>query len=302
MRSRRGRAGVPRAGPSRRAGGAPSRGCRGGPRRPLRRGAQRAGGGQTLGHAAGVHEDEGRTVLLDLARDLREHLAHLLARSDRLELAARQHDLEIEGPAMAHVDDRAARLALRVDPIGPDTDEELRNALDRTLRRREPDPRRRLIAERLEPLERKGEMGAALVAGQRVDLVDDDRPHGPQDLAPPRRGQQEVERLGGRHEDLRRGLHERRPGGRRGIPAAQGRPGSPAPAGPSRGRSPRSPAAVARDSPGCPPRGPSAARRRRPRHRADGPCPAPRGTAGSASSRKGSSGPQPKRAPTRARR
>ena len=41
--------------------------------------------------------------------------------------------------------------------------------------------------ERFEPLERQREMRAALVAGERVNLVDDHRAHGRQHLAGPTR-------------------------------------------------------------------------------------------------------------------
>ena len=58
-------------------------------------------------------------------------------------------------------------------------------------------------AQGLEPLEAQGEVGAALRAGDRVDLVDDDVLDAAQDLAG-RAGQHQVERFGGRDEDVRR--------------------------------------------------------------------------------------------------
>ena len=46
-------------------------------------------------------------------------------------------------------------------------------------------------------------MGTAIVAGEGVDLVDDERPDG-REAGAQRRGQQQIERLGGRHEDVPR--------------------------------------------------------------------------------------------------
>ncbi len=55
----------------------------------------------------------------------------------------------------------------------------------------------------LEAFEAQGEMGAALAAGDRVDLVDDDVLDASEDLAGPAREHQ-VQRFGGRDEDVRR--------------------------------------------------------------------------------------------------
>ena len=111
--------------------------------------------------------------LLDLARDLVEQLAPLLAGRDRLQLAGRHDDLEIERAAVADVDDRAGRPALRVRAAGPFSDQQARDRLDRALGGGEADARRPLRAERVEPREREREVRAALVARHRVDLVDD---------------------------------------------------------------------------------------------------------------------------------
>ena len=62
--------------------------------------------------------------------------------------------------------------------------------------------------QRLEPLERQRQVRAALRAGQGVDLVDDDPLDAAQRLAR-LRGEQQVERLGRRDEDVRRPLAER---------------------------------------------------------------------------------------------
>ena len=83
-------------------------------------------------------------------------------------------------------------LAARPDPA-----EEPGDRLERPLRRRQPDAleRRRVgRPELLQALQRQREMRAALRAGDRVDLVDDDRLDAAERLAG-RAGEQEVQAL-----------------------------------------------------------------------------------------------------------
>ena len=81
--------------------------------------------------------------------------------------------------------------------------EEARDRLERPLRRRQADPLRRLVGERLESLEREREVRAALRARERVDLVDDHGRDAAQRLAR-RRREHQVERLGRRDQDVGR--------------------------------------------------------------------------------------------------
>ncbi len=121
--------------------------------------------GEPLGEPAGVDEHERRAVLEHERGDAVEHVAHLLGGGDGLELAVGQLQREVEVALVAGVDDRGE---------GAITHEEAPDRLDRPLRRREPDAGGPGVAERLEPFEREREMRAALVARDRVDLVDDD--------------------------------------------------------------------------------------------------------------------------------
>ena len=136
----------------------------------------------------------------------------------RQDLAERRHvvdrddDLEVERLAGAGVDD----LDLA---IGAGAAEEPGDRVERPLRRRQADPLgRAAIAsgaaaaacrvpppgpQRLEAFQAQGEVGAALGAGDRVDLVDDDVLDPAQDLAG-RAGQHQVERFRGRDQDVRR--------------------------------------------------------------------------------------------------
>ena len=89
--------------------------------------------------------------------------------------------------------------------------EEARDLLERPLRRGEPDPLEAAVlgTERLEPLEREEEVRAALGRGDRVDLVDDDGLDRREHLAR-LRGQQEVERLRRRDQDVGRRARDAR--------------------------------------------------------------------------------------------
>ena len=94
--------------------------------------------------------------------------------------------------------------------------QEAAHVFERLLRRREPDALQRLRAgrvgggERFEALERQREVRAALVAGERVDLVDDDRLDGLENPPAALAGEQDVERLGRGHQDVRRLAQHRR--------------------------------------------------------------------------------------------
>ena len=76
---------------------------------------------------------------------------------------------------MAGVDDRGQRTVAHEQP---------RHRLDRSLRGRQPDPVGPLLAQRFETLEGEGQVRAALVAGDGVDLVDDHRLDRAQRVAP----------------------------------------------------------------------------------------------------------------------
>ncbi len=165
--------------------------------------------GDALGRAAVVHEDEGRAVRaheLEQARIERgpDRLARLAVNLGRAaELAHvldRDDHLQIELLRRPGVDD--LDLAVAAAEIACDL-------LERALRRREPHPLHRPAGEVLEPLKREREVSAALAGGHRVDLVDDHRLDRVEHLAR-RRGQDQVERLGRRDQDVGRAAAHRR--------------------------------------------------------------------------------------------
>ena len=122
--------------------------------------------GEPLGQPAGVDEHERGAVLADELGDAVEHVAHLLGRGDRLELALGQLEREVEVALVAGVDDR--RAGARSPTSRRPTVSIGRWVADSPMRCGPP------VAQRLEPLEREREVRAALVAGDGVDLVDDD--------------------------------------------------------------------------------------------------------------------------------
>ena len=158
-----------------------------------------------LDHAAGVGEDDRRAVRGDQLDDAVVDRAAMLVGGDRPELEVGGHlDREVQRPAMPAVDDRAAGRGVGVATRR--ADEQTGDLFDRLLRRRQPDALQRPPRERVEPLERQREVRAALVGGDRVDLVDDDGLGALEDAAALLGGEQDVERLRRRDEDVRRAL------------------------------------------------------------------------------------------------
>ena len=93
----------------------------------------------------------------------------------------------------------APRRAIRTGP-----DQKARGLLDRLLGGREADPQQAIAAQRREALERQRQVGAALVRGERVDLVDDHGPRGGEHPAPGLGAEQDVEGLRRGDDDVRR--------------------------------------------------------------------------------------------------
>ena len=78
------------------------------------------------------------------------------------------------------------------------------NLVDGPLSGRQTNSQRRPITQVDESFESDGQMRAAFVASQRVDLVDDDGLDLPQSLASLLGGDDQVQRLGGGHQNMRR--------------------------------------------------------------------------------------------------
>ena len=153
-----------------------------------------------LGEAPRVDEDDRGAVREDHVEepgiDQRPHAAAVLGLGTRVIHVGRGHDdLQIE-----------VRLRARVDDLDRAVPAQIPSHFAKwLLRRGQADPLGIRVASRddevRETLEREREMDAALGGRERVDLVDDDRVDGRE--APARlAGEDEVERLGRRDEDL----------------------------------------------------------------------------------------------------
>ena len=170
--------------------------------------------GDPLREPPRVHEDEGRPVLERERSDARVDLLPERAAGHRLQRRAGHLDGEVACARVTEVDDRARRVA--------GADEEARDRLDGRLRRGQADADERPAGQGLEPLEAEREVRTALVRREGVDLVDDDGADLRERAAPPRAREQDVERLGGGHEDVRRALRHPRPFARARVSCANG--------------------------------------------------------------------------------
>ncbi len=168
-----------------------------------------------LRRAAVVHEDEGRAVVADQAQQLRvdrrpDAAPGRLAAGDRVELERRvrldhglhRHvDAQVERLAHAGVDDRALPARPHQEPG---------DLVERLLRRREADALHVAACLLGQPLQRHGEVRAALGLRHRVDLVDDHPLRAGEEL-PRLRGEHQVQRLGRGDEHVGRAAQHRRP-------------------------------------------------------------------------------------------
>ena len=175
--------------------------------------------GDPLGHPPGVGEDQRRPVLADQIGQPVVDLRPDLHRHHRFERRGGWHlDPQIEPPAVPGVHDHAPGGAVRLHVGG--ADQEAGDLLDRALGGREADAVQIPPDQRLQPLQRQRQVGAALVVRHGVDLVHDHRADVLQHPPPPLAGEQDEQRLRGGDQDVRRPLDHRRPHGRRGIPRA----------------------------------------------------------------------------------
>ena len=181
-------------------------------------------GAEPLGEPAGVGEDDGRAVrgdevddaLLDVRPDRRtrsspaaEPLTSPVVCAELAEVLDRDDDLELDLLGGRRLDD--------LDVVR--TAEEAGDLLDGSDRRRQPDPLGRLRQQLVEPLQRQGEVRAALGPGDRVHLVDDDGLDAAQRLAG-LRGEHQEQRLRGGDQDVGRRTSETAPLVGRGVAGA----------------------------------------------------------------------------------
>ena len=159
-----------------------------------------------LGQASGVHEDQRRLMLADQLRHPVIRVAPLRRRADRFQVCRWHLDRQVQVALVAGIDDGAVRLAIGRYGLAPH--QEARRVVERLDRRRQPDARSSTAADVVQPRQGQREMAAALVAHQRVDLVDDHGLHVAQDLAAPLCRQHQIERFGRRDQNVGRMLDD----------------------------------------------------------------------------------------------
>ena len=147
--------------------------------------------GDAFRESSRIDEHERRPVLSYQFGNAVVVVRRRIAAEDRFERYRGQFDREIPVAHVTLVDDRATRRVGRIDRVC--ADEKTRNFIDRLLRRRQTNAQRRLRVQGRESLETQTQVGSALVARERVDLVDDDRAHTTEHLATTVARQQDIE-------------------------------------------------------------------------------------------------------------
>ena len=177
-----------------------------------------------LGQPARVDEDQRRAVAGDERGQSVVDLGPLLVRGDGRHLGVGQFDAEVEVALVAAVDDDAAGPTIVGAVLGGTLrpDEEARDLVDRALRGGQADAGRAFVGDVVEPGDAERHVAAPPVADEGVDLIDDEGADVSQGGAGLGRREHQVERLGGRDEDVGRVLGDRLSLGGGRVAAAHG--------------------------------------------------------------------------------
>ena len=163
--------------------------------------------GDALGQGAGVYEHQRGVVLDDEIGEAVVDVVPLLAGGDGFEVGGGRLNREIQIPLVTEVNgDAGAGIPLFVG-----AGEERGQLLDGSLSCRQADALGAAAADVVEAFEREGEVAAAAIAGQGVNLVDDDGVHAAQRFARPLGREHQVEGLRRGDEDVRRAGDEGSP-------------------------------------------------------------------------------------------
>ncbi len=153
-----------------------------------------------LRHAARVHEHESRAMRIDELDNALVNLSPHLVRRYGAEFGVGDFDGQIHLPLVAYVDDHGIRASLLFIGV---TRQETRYLLDRLLGGGQADARGRALGQRFQAFEREREMDSTLVIGDGMDFVDDHGFDVAQDGAAFLGGEENIKRLGRRHQDVR---------------------------------------------------------------------------------------------------
>ena len=149
-----------------------------------------------LGQPARVDKNKRGTMLGGKRRDAIVNLVPHFVRCHGPQLAAGNFDGKIEFAAMADLHDFWGDEVCAGQKIG--------HEFNGLLSCGKANARKTFAGQMIEAFERERQMCPALVVCNGVDFVHDDGLDGPQDLAAPRGGQQDVERFWSRYQNVRR--------------------------------------------------------------------------------------------------
>ena len=167
--------------------------------------------GDPFGHAPGVDEHQRGPVPADVLRDPVQDLRHLLAGGHRAQLVVGNLQRQVQLPAVPGIHDRAPRRPVGVVAVLARAHQQTGDRRNRPHGGRQPHPLHRPPRDVREPLQGQGQVRAALVRGDGMDLVHDHGPGGAQHGPAPLRGHQQEQRLGGGDQDVGRVLEHGRP-------------------------------------------------------------------------------------------
>ncbi|MNE15475.1 hypothetical protein D3C80_1083850 [compost metagenome] len=130
--------------------------------------------GQALGQTAGIDEYQGGAVLAGQHGQTVIHQAPDIGGHDCVQWHGRHFQGQVAGAGMADVDNGA---------VPAPADQKLGHPFDRALCGRQANTAQRSATQGLQTFKAEGQVAAALVAGQGMDLVNDHRVHTGQALA-----------------------------------------------------------------------------------------------------------------------
>ena len=169
----------------------------------------------TFDHPARIDEHQRGAMLQNQRRHPVVNLRPHLPRHHRLERRWGNFQRQIAAANMTAVDNGARNLMC--------AGQKLRNFFDRLLRCRQSNPRQSAARQSLQPFERQGQMCATLVARDGMDFIDDHGAAGREHVAAGLRTEQDVERFGRGHDDVRRAASHPGALGLRGVAGAHHR-------------------------------------------------------------------------------
>src|SRR5271166_3895269 len=165
--------------------------------------------GYTFREAAGVDEYERRFVSFNKVRQPAIDLRPDFIRHHGLKRRTWQLDCQIQFPRISAIYYRTPRVPYFIDVTGPN--KESRYLFDRLLGCRQTDALQGGVCEGRQSFHAQRQVRSAAVSNECVYLVHDQRPHGRQKPAGPRRCQQQIEGLRGGHQNVWRHPSDRLP-------------------------------------------------------------------------------------------